>query len=250
MTHVFVHGNPETAAIWGRLVEALRARGIDDVVLLSPPGFGAPTPEGWEATRDEYLDWLLDELSALPQPIHLVGHDWGAGHVYGLIASRPDAVASWTADCGGLLHPEYEWHDAAQLWQTPDVGEEVIAGWVAMPSSDRVATLEPLGIPTDVATELAGALDAEMGRCILALYRSATQPAMRELGDAAAAAEHRPGLVVIATGDHYAGTPEMAAHTAARLGATTVTFDGPGHWWMLEAPDAAADALVTFWSSL
>ncbi|MDT5218539.1 MAG: hypothetical protein QOF15_644, partial [Mycobacterium sp.] len=37
MTVVLVHGNPETAAIWGPLVDAL---GRKDVVRLSPPGFG------------------------------------------------------------------------------------------------------------------------------------------------------------------------------------------------------------------
>ena len=40
----FVHGNPETAAIWTELAAELTRRGVDDVVLLSPPGFGAPTP--------------------------------------------------------------------------------------------------------------------------------------------------------------------------------------------------------------
>jgi pimeloyl-ACP methyl ester carboxylesterase len=86
-----------------------------------------------------------------------------------------------------------------------------------------------------------------MGRCILALYRSAAQPALRDLAAGMGELAQR-GLVIIATGDHYAGTPEMAAHTAAKLAARTVTFEGPGHWWMLEAPDTAADALVAFWS--
>lgn len=47
MTVVFVHGNPETSAIWGPLTAVL---GRDDVVLLSPPGFGAPLPDGFGAT--------------------------------------------------------------------------------------------------------------------------------------------------------------------------------------------------------
>ena len=38
MTVVLVHGNPETDAIWGPLVDAL---GRDDAVRLSPLGFGA-----------------------------------------------------------------------------------------------------------------------------------------------------------------------------------------------------------------
>lgn len=248
MTHVFVHGNPETSAIWGPLVEALAARGIDDVVLLSPPGFGAPTPAGWDASRESYRDWLLGELAALPRPIHLVGHDWGAGHVYSVLAEKPDAVDSWAADCAGLLHPDYEWHEAAQGWQTPEVGEAMVAGMVEASDADKTALFEGLGIPNEVAVQLAAATDAEMGRCILALYRSAAQPALRDLA-AGIAAPGRPGLVVIATGDHYAGTPEMAAHTAAKLGAGTVTFEGPGHWWMLEAPDTAADALANFWST-
>ncbi|MGI9589822.1 MAG: alpha/beta hydrolase, partial [Myxococcota bacterium] len=46
MTRAFVHGNPETSALWRGLFDALRARGIDDLVALSPPGFGAPLPQG------------------------------------------------------------------------------------------------------------------------------------------------------------------------------------------------------------
>jgi pimeloyl-ACP methyl ester carboxylesterase len=41
MTKVFVHGNPETTAVWSELVPALRRRGVEDIELLSPPGFGA-----------------------------------------------------------------------------------------------------------------------------------------------------------------------------------------------------------------
>ena len=62
MPAVFVHGNPETSAIWGELFEALER---DDLVALTPPGFGAPVPEGWTATRIEYLDWLTQELAAI-----------------------------------------------------------------------------------------------------------------------------------------------------------------------------------------
>jgi len=40
---VIVHGNPETSAVWGPLLGEL-AR--SDVVCLSPPGFGAPSPTG------------------------------------------------------------------------------------------------------------------------------------------------------------------------------------------------------------
>jgi pimeloyl-ACP methyl ester carboxylesterase len=55
MTVVLVHGNPETEALWGPLIEAL---GREDVVCLSPPGFGAPLPDGFSATYLAYRDWL------------------------------------------------------------------------------------------------------------------------------------------------------------------------------------------------
>ena len=56
MPVVLVHGNPETDAIW----DALRAElGRDDVIALSPPGFGAPVPEGFVATSDGYLAWQI-----------------------------------------------------------------------------------------------------------------------------------------------------------------------------------------------
>jgi pimeloyl-ACP methyl ester carboxylesterase len=70
---VLVHGNPETAAVWSPLVAAL---GRDDVICLSPPGFGAPIPDRWGATVEEYREWLIGELEVLGRPVDLVGHDW------------------------------------------------------------------------------------------------------------------------------------------------------------------------------
>ena len=250
MTRVFVHGNPETEAVWWPLAAELRSRGIDDVVLLSPPGFGSPVPHGWAGTQIDYRDWLIGELDSIGGTIHLVGHDWGAGHVFGVLAHRPDVLTSWATDCAGLLHPEYTWHDMAQAWQTPGLGEQAVAGMAARPADARAGFLAACGAPPEVVAHVGAAMDDTMGHCILSLYRSAVQPALRDLGDRAAAGPHVPGLVVIATEDHYTGTTEMAAHSAARLGAGTVVLDGASHWWMLERPAAAADALTAFWSGV
>ena len=62
MPAVFVHGVPETTAIWRQLLTHLSRR---DVVTLSPPGFGAPVPDGFAATADAYFDWLVGELERL-----------------------------------------------------------------------------------------------------------------------------------------------------------------------------------------
>jgi pimeloyl-ACP methyl ester carboxylesterase len=98
MPKAFVHGVPETSAIWGALVDELETRGIGDITLLTPPGFGAPVPQGWEPNQSNYGNWLLAELESLGGNVDLVGHDWGAGHVYGALAARPGLLRSWAAD--------------------------------------------------------------------------------------------------------------------------------------------------------
>ncbi len=247
MPRVFVHGNPETDAIWQGLFEALRERGEADLHALSPPGFGAPVPDGFAATQVAYRDWLIDQLERLGGGVDLVGHDWGAGHVYGVLAERPDLLRSWAADCAGLIHPDYVWHDAAQAWQTPGVGEQTVAAMFGMPEAQRAATWASLGIPQSVAEVVARAQDEAMGACVLSLYRSGAQPAMADLGARLRTTERRPGLVIIASEDPYTGTPEMCASVAADLGAATKTLEGQSHWWMFDAAGEAADALVAHW---
>ena len=248
---VLVHGNPETAAIWGPLTAALIARGRTDVVTLSPPGFGAPVPEGFDPTMDAYADWLVGELEAIRATgteIDLLGHDWGAGHVYGALARRPDLVRTWTGDIAGILQSDYVWHDMAQAWQTPEIGEQVVAGFTGSSLDERTTLFAGLGLPGDIAAPLAAALDDEMGRCILRLYRTGAQPAVGELGDRLAGMELPPGLIVDAELDEYVGT-DLSNGVAVRLGTDVLRLDGRGHWWMVSDIDPVAEALVTFWSA-
>ena len=250
-TVVLVHGNPETSAIWGPLTQALAHRGRPDVIALSPPGFGAPVPDGFDPTMDSYADWLVGELDAIRatgSEIDLLGHDWGAGHVYGALARRPDLVRSWTGDIAGILHADYRWHDMAQAWQTPDIGEQVVAGMTEATSDDKLALFVGLGLPDDIAAALAAGLDAEMGRCVLRLYRTGAQPAVGQVGDRLAAMDLPPGLIVDAELDAYVSS-ELSNDVAERLGAEVLRLDGRGHWWMVADIDPVADALTTFWSA-
>ncbi len=247
MPKVFVHGNPETSAIWSALFDALRDKGIDDLVALSPPGFGAPLPVGFEATQAGYRNWLIKELEQLGGDIDLVGHDWGAGHVYGVLAQRPDLLRSWAADCAGLIHADYAWHDMAQVWQTSGSGEEAIAGMYGLPEQQGKELLTSFGLPENVASVIAPNQNAVMGKCVLSLYRSAAQPEMQRLGERLKTTEQRPGLVFIASEDTYVGTLEMCASVAVDLGADVCTLEGLGHWWMFEGATLAAAALVQHW---
>jgi pimeloyl-ACP methyl ester carboxylesterase len=246
MTVVLVHGNPETEAIWNPLVDAL---GRDDVVRVSPPGFGAPLPDDFPATCLAYRDWLEDELAGFKEPVDLVGHNWGGGHVVNTVMHRPELVRSWASDVVGVFDPDYIWHDLAQVWQTPGDGEQLVDTMMGGTVQDRAKRLAAFGVPLDVATSIAAAQGPEMGRAILLLYRSARQPAMAEAGRGLEAAAARPGLSLLATEDHYVGSEKLRRRAADRAGARTEVLDGLGHWWMCQDPARGAAVLTRFWET-
>ncbi|MEU0496509.1 alpha/beta hydrolase [Mycobacterium sp. NPDC006124] len=247
MTVILVHGVPETAAVWDRLVEALSAMGEDDVRRLSPPGFGVPVPDGFSTTMDGYRDWLVAQLEAVDEPVDLLGHDWGGGHVVNAVMARPDLVRTWASDIPGVFDPEYVWHDLAQQWQTPGVGEDVVAAFVEMGDSERAGFLVGAGMAPEVAARVSPGFDDVMARSILALYRSAAQPAVAAAGRRLEAAAARPGLALLPTEDHMVGTDEQRRGAAARAGARVEVLDGLGHWWMTHDPAGTAQVLVDFW---
>ena len=247
MTIVLVHGNPETDAIWDDLVPHLRN---DDVVRLSPPGFGCAVPSGFDCSSDAYRDWLAVELEKLAQPIDLVGHDWGGGHVIRIAMDRPDLIRSWTSDILGAFDSDYVWHDLAQVWQTPEVGEQAIAQMKSMPAEARVDRFVSLGMTSAIAQKVVAGADMDMGKAILALYRSAAQPVMRDFGIGLPRAAAKPGLALIATEDSYCGGEKLARRSAERAGAKVAVLEGAGHWWMCQQPKQGADAINAFLATL
>jgi len=247
MPVVLVHGNPEIPAIWDPLRSHLQRT---DVIALQLPGFGIDAPAGFGATRDDYVAWLVGELEAIGEPVDLVGHDWGGGFALRVACLRPDLLRSWVSDVFGLLHPDYVWHDFAQIWQTPGDGEAFFESTLAQPKADTIALYGSLGIPADTAALIADAAGPEMARCVLALYRSAIQPAMAEWGRDVGLASTRPGLAIIATEDPFVRSESYAHELAAAMGATEHVLDGLGHWWMLQDPARGAAALEAFWAGL
>jgi pimeloyl-ACP methyl ester carboxylesterase len=151
-------------------------------------------------------------------PVDLVGHDWGALLVIRAACLRPDRVRTWTAGAAPL-DDEYVWHKAAQAWQTPEVGEKVMA------------QLTP----------------ATLGRDILRLYRSAIKVGAEwgpELGKLSA-----PGLILWGELDPYAA-PTWGERLAARTNTRFVTLPGCSHWWQLERPADVAVLLTKHWEAV
>lgn len=247
MTVVLLHGNPETPVIWEPLVAEL---GRTDVVTPQLPGFGCPVPDGFGATKEDYVAWftgVIEGLVAEHGPVDFVGHDWGGGIGMRVVATRPELFRTWACDVLGLFHPDYVWHDFAQIWQSP-AGEQYFADQMATPAADRVALYEMIGIPRATGEQLVAVADDVMSASILSLYRSAAQPAMKEWGEAIGPAGTLPGLAIIAPNDPFVRGEDLGAEVADRLGATRHVLDGQGHWWMLGDPVAGAAMLREFWA--
>ena len=237
MPAVFVHGVPDTHRVWRALLARVARK---DVVALSLPGFGCPVPEGFDATKEAYVDWLLGELERRSGPIDIVGHDWGALLVARAVSLRPQAVRSWAVGAAPL-DPDYEWHQAARAWQTPGMGERVMESLTA---EGLRQALIAAGVPAADAAETARHVDPTMKRCILALYRSAVHVGAEWTDDLRRVTA--PGLVLWGERDPYAAA-RFGARLAERTGAAFVSLPGCLHWWQLERPDGVADELRRFW---
>ena len=241
MTAVFVHGVPETTAVWGPLVSHLDR---DDVALLALPAFGTPRPDGFDARMETYATWLADELARFDE-VDLVSHDWGAILTLRVLADRPANVRSWVSDMGDL-GDDFEWHDTAKVWQTPGAGEEFMDGLLGAGLDDRALVLSAVGVPADHATTMASNFDRTMADAILDLYRSATRVGV-EWGPGIDRIE-APGLLVESMLDPFRSAGRVRT-LADRTGAKVLALPESGHFWMLDAPETAAAAITAFWAT-
>ena len=241
MPAVLVHGVPDTGRMWEPLRHELARTDIEVVAL---PGFGNVAPPGWTATKEAYADWLEERIIAIGEPVDLVAHDWGAILALRVASVRPDLVR--TLACGsGPLDEDYTWHAMAQAWQTPDVGEQIVEGMLALPAADLAAGLAAGGAPPELARVQAESLDAEMARCILALYRSAVTVGT-EWQPAVDAMPRRPAVVFHGADDPYV-EQRIAERLATRLGARLAVHENCGHWWPWARAPQVATALTELW---
>lgn len=241
MTAVLVHGVPDTPELWGRVVARLGDAAVHTPAL---PGFGRAVPEGFGGSHDDYAAWLIAEIEAVGTPVDLVGHDWGALLVQRVASLRPDLLRT-VAFGSGPLDDAYVWHDTAQAWQTPEVGEAVMDGILAMSVEERRAVLEAGGADADLAAMQAAGWDRHMADAILGLYRSVVDPARR--WEPLTAPIGCPTLVLWGGDDPYA-PPEFGARVAARTGADLLVLEGCAHWWPWSRADEVAAALTDLWA--
>jgi pimeloyl-ACP methyl ester carboxylesterase len=251
MTAVFVHGVPETSAVWDGIRALLAQDAAQESVALALPGFGTPRPPGFAATKDAYASWLADALGRIEGPIDLVGHDWGALFTLRVATAFEVPLRSWAVDVANNFHPASRWHPLAQTWQTPGAGEEWMrAAREAPPDSpDNFSSrLMRHGVPVEQALRIGAAHDETMSGCILDLYRSAVPNVYADWGAQATTAARAPGLVLLLPDD--AEDEAMTLDVARWLGARTDRLYGLEHCWMAQDPQVTVAVLRRFWQSL
>jgi pimeloyl-ACP methyl ester carboxylesterase len=240
MTVVFVHGVPNTAAVWDPVRRLLSDRAS---VAVQLPGFGCDAPAGFSGTRYAYRDWLIDRLEAMDGPVHLVGHDQGSVISQGVILSRPDLVNTWVLG-GGVCADDFLWHRQARIWQTSGLGEHWRDEFLGLDVNARAAMLTAAGVPEIDAPGVAAGMDRRMLDHILPLYRS--EPYLEDWAFDPTV-KYPPGLVLWGRDDRYQST-EFGRAAAAAAGARFHEL-ACGHWWQAERAEEVAAELTAHWSN-
>ncbi len=238
MSVVFIHGVPDTTRVWDPILKHLSHV---ESVALALPGFDSPVPEGFTATKEEYVDWIIQQLEQISYPVDLVGHDWGCILTMRVASLRPDLVRTWAAG-DGPVSKDYEWHPLAKIWQTPDKGE----AWFSDLNPEDVAQfMTKAGLPLEVARKTADRIDAKMGECILRLYRSAIS----------VGAEWQPDLQKVRSsglvfwGAHDSACPvAFAEQLGSDAHAKSVLKLDSEHWAIVQRAAELAHALEQHWA--
>jgi pimeloyl-ACP methyl ester carboxylesterase len=247
---LLLHGFPDSSHLWDEVAPRLVAAGCR---VLAPDlrGFGrsdAPTDVGAYALGHIVADLraLLGRLTP-DQPVHVVGHDWGAVAGWCLALEHPQSVRSLVALSVG--HPrEYAMAGIEQklkglytlAWQVPGLAERWLAqrnfaglrGWGRQhPHVD--ACVADMARPGRLTAGL-NWYRANLRRVLLGSWDRCTVPTLGVWG----------------TGDHFLAEDQM--RRSERQMAATWRYErieGAGHWLPLELPDRIAE-LALQWSAL
>ncbi len=238
---LLLHGFPDSLRLWREVAPRLVAAG-HRVIALDQRGFGeSDAPWGVAQYRLERL--LEDVTGLLPllgvrEPVHVLGHDWGAVVAWGLAMRHPQLVRSCVVLSVG--HPrEYLLAGLEQKrkglyvlgWQFPGLAER----WLAAGDFARLRLwLRQHPDPEDCLRDLRrpGRLTAGLNwyraNLVTVLYRQWPTCAVPVLG-------------AWGSEDHCLAEDQMARSGRRVSGPWRYTrLEGAGHWLPLERPDEVA----------
>jgi len=244
---IFVHGVPDSPKVWSPLVHEL-SLDASQVRVPALPGIGEPAPQGIDATKDGYAQWLIRQVEDAYRergPVDIFGHDWGAILTLRVASLRPELFRTWTVS-NAIIEPGYHGHIVARCWNTPLIGE------LMMKLTSSFALERGLisgGLPAELAADDARRWRAGFAkRNILALYRSANGLRFRGAWLEGLAGLPPRGMVVWGENDPYVGIAVARRFCAARDVPLAVIRDA-GHWAICQRPAEVASLLTNHWAA-
>lgn len=254
-----LHGFPDTVETWQPVAAALARRHA--VYAISMPGYEVGSAQG-----DYSLPALADTVTMLiesvcpGQPVHLLGHDWGAAVGCTLASQRPALVdrlvMAAVPHVRRFLQPS--WRQLKRSWymayfQLPGLPERRIA-------ADDFAFLERLWrdwspgwryAPEDIAPLKQAFADPAVVQAALAYYRAMPAGLLRTALPGASAPQLTPcavpTLAIAGLQDGCIGAEMFSAQERwFPAGYRFVPVADAGHFMHREQPRAFADAVLDF----
>jgi pimeloyl-ACP methyl ester carboxylesterase len=238
---VLVHGYPDNASVFDRLVPLLTHR--FRVVRYDVRGVG--NSESPLSRNGFLLDRLAEDLVAVvadvtAEQVHLLGHDWGSVQCWHAVAD-PAATAkfaSYTSISGPSVEHFAEW---VRHGPRREVFDQLLRSWYI--AAFQLPVLPERIMGASLVRQRFGAArrDAVNG---IELYRAN----MAGGGNRAPRRVRIPVRQLVLTRDRYVGTPSTRAADpwCDRLSRRTIDA---GHWAPHTDPAAVADALIDFLDS-
>ena len=243
-TVIFLHGFPQTSAVWSPYLERVAAAGFTAV---------APAMRGYSATArptdvgDYTLDHLVGDVLGIADGLgvdrfHLVGHDWGGVVGWAVAAAFAERLCSLTSV--STPHPRAL---AWSLWRSSQLARSWYVGFLQIPQvAERLLTrrdgallrrlLRGSGLPEADADAYSRAmLEPGAMAAAIAYYRALRPGRVLAVGRISV-----PTLYVWSTGDPALG-PVAAQRTAGEVDGPYrfEVIEGASHW----IPETRVDEL-------
>lgn len=245
---VLLHGFPERSSTWDDVVPRLHAAGLRTFAMDQRGYSPGARPSGRRSYRMSHLAGDVAALiTAIGQPVHLVGHDWGAAVGWAVAGRFRSQVRTWTAV--SVPHP------AAFARAMKGRSQRRRSRYMAffnIPVLPELTARRPGG-RFDQSMRKAGMSEAEVARFRREIVEYGALP--HALGWYRALPTTAPGstdfqvtvptTMVWSTRDVAIGR-EGVDGTARWVDAPydLVVLDGVTHWIPTQAPDALADAIL------
>lgn len=246
---LFLHGNPDSSAMWDGIIERLPKSGFR-YIAADLPGFGKTgSAKNFDWSLENRAKWLANLLDALSikEPVILVSHDIGVHFAGAFAAQHPERIKKLVLQ-NSFFHSDYKWHFLGRVWRTPVLGELMnlmpqskLTLWVAQWYMKKGSPL----LTDAYIADLQKSWTDNMGQAVLAAYRASTPSVFAGWEDKLNKfIAEKPTLILWGDKDYYIA-PDFAEKWR-KAGAKVLRFAEAGHWLAIEKPAEYANALEEF----